>query len=367
MRTTYLGFLATLALAAFVAIEAQASKFEPLIVAGKPQGECSVLLPGKSAPVPVELGKAYAYGSVLISGPGASMPLLFGTANECTLSGQGRVLTAQNEQDPKQKLLTLENGRLDVALDAAYQELNALDVASSCVRASFTKGGKASFETAAEGELQLFVITCGDATLKLGGPQFTIPLIDKDDILSIACAPDMSFIRIKDVKGEFEMNIRDADGNPQAIPMQPGAVIKVLQKRSEIENTVVVTILVVGADEAVKQAITYSVKADAAAPAVAVASATAEQKPKQEKAAKAKEPKAAAAAEPKKDLKKGEWTPMWASTTTTSTTTTTTVPKIDAASAEAYRRSRGLIAVSGGTVRRVTTTTMPVPTPTGRT
>jgi hypothetical protein len=354
MKTWNSGLAMSLVVASLACHEAQAAKFEPLVVAGKPQGQCTALLPGKSEPVKVELGKAYPYGSVLVSGEGSSLPLVFSTANECTLSGQCRVVTAQSDQDPKQKLLTLENGRLDVALDPAYQEANSLDVASHCVRASFIKGGKASFESAViENDLQLLVLTCGDANLKLSGPQFSVPMLDKDDILSVACAPDLSYIRVKVVKGEFDVNIRDAEGNPLTVPVQAGWELKISQKRSEVENNVLVTILVVGADESMKQAISYTVKTDATSPAT-VAAATTDKTPKKEGAAAPK------AGEPKQPGKEGEWTPMWASTSTASTiastTTTTTVPRIDAAAAEAYRRSRGLIVQAPNNI-----------TPTGRT
>lgn len=383
MNTGWLRFLVLSAAFTYATASLHAAPFELLWKAGSGAGESSVKVPDSTGADKVESGRAYPYGSTITTPAGASLPIELGPGNEVTLGGNGNLRTAVDPKDSKKKLLTLDSGKLDVVLLPEYAAENTLDVAGTCLRTSFTKGGKASFETAEEVELKVFVVTCGDANLAVVGPQFTIATLDKDDVLSAACSPDMTYLRLKNVKGAFEANIRNEAGESEPIAMEPGAVIKIHQKRSEIENTVMVTILICGADDSVKRAITYNVPTGEMPPSeTAVAAATEVKKPaKQKKAPKTVEaPKEEAkeqpketevakteggdAEQPKEASAKRDWKPIWASTTTTSTTSTTTMSRrdrMDLANWYAWRAT----ALSGSDISRVTTTTHP-PTPVGK-
>ena len=278
MRTKCFGIFFVAVLVAAICSQAIATPFDPLVAAGKVTGRCTVLTPGADKPVDAETGKAYPYGSALATAAGASMQVILSSGNECTLSGEGYVVASEDKQTPTRKLITVESGKLDVSLEPGFTEFGALDVAGTCLRASITKGGKLSFDASAEGELRVFMMSCEDAVAKVSGPQFSIPQLDKDDVLMAACAPDLSFIRLKAAKGAFDVTIRDAEGAERVVPMETGSMLKILQKRSEVENMLVVTVLIIGADETVQEAITYSVKAEGAAPAAEIAEPAAREK-----------------------------------------------------------------------------------------
>lgn len=366
MRTKCFALFLLLISGALLQSQVVAAPFELLVVAGKITGQCTVVTPGSAGPVAVEHGRAYPYGSAFMTASGASLQLIFSTGNECTLSGEGRLSTAEDKQTPTRKLITLGGGKLDLLLEPGFGEFNALDIDGICTRASVTTGGKFSCESFTEGELRVFVLNSGNAVIQTAGPQFSIAKMEKEQILMTACSPDLTFDRLKAVKGMFEATIRDADGVSTNVAMETGSVIKILQKRSEVENTVVVTLLIIGPDDTVKEAITYNVKADSTAPAKETVLAAVQQEPPNNPPppeAKKEEPKQEPKKEPKakKQPATGEWEPMWATTILNPpfpTTTTTTIPPRDAAAAEAYRRAR----LNGG---GTTTTTTQPPTPVG--
>jgi hypothetical protein len=246
----------------------------------------------------MESGKAYPYGSAHSAGPGSSMQVILSPANECTLSGEGRIVTSEDKQAPMHKLITLERGKLDIMMEPEFTEFGSLDVAGTCLRASITKGGKLSAEAFVEGELQVIVVSCADATAQITGPQFKIALLDKDDVLMAACAPDLSFMRLKAAKGTFEVTIRDAEGGERIVSLETGSVIKLLQQRSGVKGMMVVTALIIGSDESVQEAITYSVSMESPAPAAAEPAAEPEAEPAAEPVA---EPAVEPTAEPAKE------------------------------------------------------------------
>ena len=268
MRTKCFGLFFVLALGAVWCSPVTAAPFEVLMVASKITGQCTVLTPSATEPVAIEQGKAYPYGSAFVTAAGASLQLVFSEGNQCTLSGEGRLSTAEDKTTPSRKAITLGSGKLDIVLDQGFAEINALDIDGICMRASITTGGKLSCKSFTEGELRVFAVNSGNATVQASGPQFGIAKLEKDQEIMAAGSPDLTFVRLKAVKGPFVAKVWDVDSASatKEVPMETGAVIKILQKRSEVENSVVVTLLIIGPDDTVKEAITYNVKADSTAP-----------------------------------------------------------------------------------------------------
>jgi hypothetical protein len=162
-----------------------------------------------------------------------------------------------------------------------------------------------------EEDLHAVVFGSGGAEVRVTGPQYEIATLQRDQTISVACSTDRSFIRLKDVSGNYTVAVRkDAAGSQELVQMVPGSVVKIHQKVSDVDGALMVTVLVIGSDgSTVEQAFTYSTR-PGEAPGAVVPSTTQPAPVPEEAKAEVGE----------------EWPPMWSSTATTSTTTTTYPP-----------------------------------------
>ena len=63
-------------------------------------------------------------------------------------------------------------------------------------------------------------------------------VLKSEQWISVACANDRRYVRAKAVKGTFEATIQGSDGQPETVTMEPGASLKIMQKPSEVPDTV---------------------------------------------------------------------------------------------------------------------------------
>jgi len=280
-----------------------ATPFEPLARLGKIQGKCQVMAPGQNAYVAAEEGRAYPYGTQIMTPEDGSLVIIFGLNNECAVGAGVRLKLGERRDDKTRKVIYLEQGRIDIALAEAYETINGLDVVTHCAVTTCLKGGKSFVEAKTDQDLHTQLIGSEDTDLRIKGPQFDIPLLHKEQWVSISCATDRRFIRIKDIKGDITATTQGPEGKPQEIAMQPGTTIKILQKNSDVPGEVVVAVLVVLPDGTPddKQSVTYTTQGEGPG----------------------ETPGTPAPGAPTTTVPLGQWEPMWSSTTTTSTTSTT--------------------------------------------
>jgi len=327
--------------------ETSAAPFDPLFVVSKITGTCQVMEPGMNQMVLAEEGKAYPLGTELVTGARSGCTVIFSTANECAIGEETRLVVAEGS-DPRQRIINLEDGKVEITLEENFQAANALEVVTHCCAASALKGGGFSVQVKNEEDLQAVLVAARGGEVKVVGPRFEIANLREDQAVSVSCSQDRSFTRVKCVNGNISAAVlREAEAEPAIIAMVPGYVIKILQKLSEPEGALVVTILAVAPDGTVDQAVSYTTKATETLAAPVTAS-EATGTPKVEK--------------PRKVIGEAEeWEPIWSSTTTTSTTTTT-IPTPE--EEYEYIRHRPVPATTTTTVPRKKRP--PTPTPVGR-
>mgnify|MGYP000548422066 CR=1 FL=1 len=303
MKRTVL-VLGTVAVFAATFSPVGAAPFDPLVRIGKIQGPCQVMTPDAAQYAPVESGKAYPFDSQFTTPAEGSLTLLFSQNNVALVGGNARFKVSQSPTDKAVRVIFLEEGRIDLTLEEGFEEQNGLQVVAQCCTVVCLKGGKSFVEARTEKDLHAQVAGCGEGEIKVSGPQFDIPVLKKDQWVSVACASDRRYVRVKDVKGEYEVSILGSDGQPKTVSLEPNGMIKIMQKASDVPGTVSVAILVVAPDNTPLESITYSTAGE-------LPPAAPPEKPAPEKPGAPSE----------------EWEPLW-STTTTSSTTTTTQPSI---------------------------------------
>ncbi len=256
MRTRHVFALALLV--ALGAAAATAAPFEPVFQLMEMTGSCQVSRPDAPGFTEAESGKAYPYGTTVRTDRRSSVLVVFSAGNQCRVLAGTTVTIAENADDPSQKTLILQDGKINVDLEETFHESNSLNVETptaicGAIGCTFT------VEVKLEADLKITVVVCENGEIKLFHNDYEIPLMDAGDYVSVAASHDMSFIRIKNIKGAFDLTFTDDTGNPRTVSMDPEGVVKIWRRLSEDGSTMVMTILLVGPDGTLIEAINFSV------------------------------------------------------------------------------------------------------------
>jgi len=218
-----------------------------------------VQTPGSTTPVEARTGKLLAYGTTIRTARGASLVIILSEDNTCTIGGNAVLTMAEDPSDPTRKILELHRGKADIALEEGYREQNTLTVLTRCTAANILKGGASSVDARTEADLRVVVIVIQKGEIEASGPQFEIPLLADKSAVTIACAEDLSFIRLRDIQGEYDVQVDEADGKTRLVEMVKDSVIKILRKTSEVDaNILIVTVLEVHDGRVADDILTYS-------------------------------------------------------------------------------------------------------------
>jgi ribosomal protein L12E/L44/L45/RPP1/RPP2 len=252
-----LGYLLVAAAVMACGMGQATAAFEPLFQTVNVQGKCTVQTPDDKGAVDAEENKAYPYGSQIKTDKAASLTVRFGADNSCGIGEAAAVTVGEQADDPSKKVLGLDAGKLDLTLADGFQDANGMRVNTICTEIDVLKGPKCSVEAVTEGDLNVAVVMAQNGSVAIKGPEFKLGMLDGEDALSVACSMDQTFVRVKNVKGEFDVEVTDAEGNPRTVAMTEGSTIKIWQKASEGADEIVVTLLVSAADGTLLEAINY--------------------------------------------------------------------------------------------------------------
>lgn len=230
--------------------------FEPLFRVAEISGNVTLRAPGASAYAAAEEGKAYLYGTRLKAPAEAGARLLFSDRDDGRFEGAADFDLREDPLDPAHKVIGLAAGKLTLSLSEPYRQANRLSVETACTSIEALTGGRCTLDARTEGELDVVLVCSEQGQLRLTGPEYEIPLLGSEACVSVACARDGSFTRIKNVKGQFSVVVRGADGTARSIDTQPGTEIKIWRRASESGDAVIVTILV-ASNGTVQETITY--------------------------------------------------------------------------------------------------------------
>jgi hypothetical protein len=245
---------------------ALASPFEPAFVITKAAGKCTVRTPDSSRFVEAVQDKAYPYGSTVQTAKKASLEIVFSEGNRCRVSERTVLAVTELKDTPAEKILGLEEGRIDVTLEENYQKANMLNVVTFCSRARAVAGDHFTVDARSEHDLNIAVYVCLTGKLAVAGPHFDVQEMDADDSLSLSCDRDLTFVRLKNIKGTFSVNVKDSQGNPKSVETVVGTVIKIWSRAGEAGDVRMVTILISAPDGTLQEALTYTEPAPKPAP-----------------------------------------------------------------------------------------------------
>jgi hypothetical protein len=249
---TYSRFLLLVAAVCVAASLASAVPFEPVFRLLQVNGDVSVKTPDAGRFSAAEEGKAYPYGTSVRTGAGAAVIVMYAENNSARV-GPSANLSVESTS------ILLEGGKIEIVLE----EGNELAVATPCSSVQ-SVGGAFSAEVKAEAELLVTVFAAQRGALTVMSDMFQCPAIT-EGVLSVSCAQDGSFVRLKNVKGKFAVIFKDDTNTARTVDMDVDAVLKIWRRGADESDAIVVTILIVAPDGSLTEAINYTIAPAAAA------------------------------------------------------------------------------------------------------
>jgi len=199
---------------------------DPLVLAKHVTGECFVSQPGSTQLVAVADGRAYHFGNQFRTGSGGSMALMFSAANVCKIGANSLITpTARARND---RNVELHCGKIEISVEEGFDKKITVETKSRVICNARTGSFSAELSPSADGGESLTLTSGdGDSSFDLRGPHFSVAEMKKDHSLRIRNSRDLSFIRLTNAKGTFNITIKDSEGNPKDVETKSGQSLKI--------------------------------------------------------------------------------------------------------------------------------------------
>lgn len=226
---------------ALVSMATAQQNLDPVFRVSSVTGECQISLPGQGNLIPIEEAKAYPYGSRIRTAGQSSLVLTISEGNEVRVLANADLVMNEDSSNKKIKNVELSDGEVEVELNQEFHAGgNALNV-ETAVATSAALGTQFRVASRMEQNLRIVIFRVIKGLIRVNGENFEVPEMKADDWLSLLSPADRSFLRLKNMKGAFNIRIKDQDMNDKILPTIEGTVLKIWQREIPETNERVVT------------------------------------------------------------------------------------------------------------------------------
>ncbi|MBC8453421.1 FecR domain-containing protein, partial [PVC group bacterium] len=190
-----------------------------------------------------EEGKAYPYGTEIKTGGRSSANVVFSEGNARKLLANTQAAVTGKKK--KAKTIELSGGEVEANLPVGYDKTG--DSVSIKTPTAICKaiGGKFSVVSKLESSFRLVIIRATEGSLSVSGEYYDIPALEKGDWVSLLSPRDRSFLRLKNMKGKYDVKIVDENFEEKSIPTKVGSVLKIWQRKVAETGEIVVTTMII--------------------------------------------------------------------------------------------------------------------------
>jgi len=222
--------LATLLMVALATAASAQGNLDPAFRVVRVNGDCQVSIKGEDGFQPVVESKAYPYGSAIRTGARSSLVIVLSEGNIVRVLANANLIMDENADDPKIKNVRLNDGEVEVELNSAFHKGgNTLNVETATAICGAV-GTHFRVASRLEQDLRIVIFRVIKGIINVYGANFEVQVLDANDWLSLLSPADRSFLRLKNMKGAFDIRIKDQDMNDKDIPTKEGDVLKIWQR-----------------------------------------------------------------------------------------------------------------------------------------
>lgn len=303
-------------LSALVATTASAGKFDPLFRIVNIKGECQIKQAGTDKFVDAKADVAYKYGSTVKTLRNSSCIILLSDGNQVTVEANAELVMQEDVTNPKLRKIDLGAGKIEVELEkdfATNNEFRVETAAAICGAISCKFSVNATNGWANGSQLSISIFGCLEGKINIGGSHFLIPQLSKDDWVTVSTDEQHEYTRVKNVKGNFQIQVKDSSGQPVMEDLKGNHVLKIWARPADIGNNISVALYFESPENTVLKSHSYTEPDTRPSDVI-----------KKSRQAKKEQPKKGEEEGPGMD--DGELVTTTTTTTTTVLTTTTTIP-----------------------------------------
>ena len=207
-----------------------AERLEPALMARDLVGTVTVQRPQRSEFNPVESGVAYPYGSRFRTQAESAVTLAMSDMSSVRVLAASDIVVLESTHAPQIKTVRVLDGEIEANLSAGFHSggniLN-VEAGNAVVQA---KGTRFRVASRYDQDLRIVVVRVFAGLVQLLGENFQIAELGQDDWVSLLSPDDESFLRIKNMRGLFDVTIKEEDHTDRNINTEEGTVLKIWQR-----------------------------------------------------------------------------------------------------------------------------------------
>lgn len=245
-RAAGLAVMGVLALATSLSAES----FDVLFRVSGVKGTCLVRKPGATNVFePVIKGKAYPFGTTVRTGKDGEALILLSPDDYLRMTSRTElsVFDPEGSSPNSNRLVRVAEGKVEISVRDGLAE-KALVVESS-VAACDSFVGRSSMELSkvkkpAKGQLGLLLLVRTDnGTVRVTGPQFSVPKMKSGSAVRIESSADLSVTRITNEANDYLVDIdKDADA-PVPLETSTHSTVRICREHAAVGGKLVVSVL----------------------------------------------------------------------------------------------------------------------------
>lgn len=217
---------------------------DPVFQITSVNGNCRISLPGEATFAEAEENRAYPYGSRIQTGPRSSLLMRISDGNTVRVLANADVVFNEDTSNSKIKNVQLHSGEVEVQLNRDFHDGgNQLNVETATAICGAI-GTHFRVASRMEQDLRVVVIRVLRGKLHVYGENFEVGEMGENQWLSLLSPPDRSFMRMKSMKGNFSINVKEADMSNREIPLNEGMVVNLWQLDVPESNQRIITVAI---------------------------------------------------------------------------------------------------------------------------
>lgn len=232
-----------------LATSLQAQSFDILFRLSGVKGNCHVKKPDAAVFVPAINGKAYPFGTMVRTGSDGETFVILSPDDSLRMLPQSELAVFEPEGtlSNANRIIRLDQGRLEISLrDNLLEKSLVIDTpVASCdsfvgrSRIELWKGKKLAKDKL---DLLLLVRT-ENGTIRVNGPQFSVPKMKSGSALRIESSSDRSITRIINESNDYLVNIENGTDTPVPLETNTRSTVRICREHAPVGNKLVVSVL----------------------------------------------------------------------------------------------------------------------------
>jgi len=213
-----------------VTVTVQADRLEPVLRARDVSGTVTVQRADHTSFEPIEEGFAYAYGSRFVAAAESSVTLEMAAGHTVRVLANTEIVFTEGSENPRIKTVRLIRGEVEASLGQKFHQgghVLQIEAANALTQAVGTRYRVASRY---EQDLQIVIIRVLAGVVRVLGENFEVAELQADQWLSLLSPPDESFLRLKNMRGAFDITVKDEEKENRRLPTEEGSVLKIWQR-----------------------------------------------------------------------------------------------------------------------------------------